>query len=177
MSSLKTAKEHLQKQNEDLINTLKEVSLFFSYFFKCYIFPNFTVVLNGKVHRGTQLILIHSRSRNSRSPWRKSSGMSWMPILSFPIFTRYFWFPFWHTFFRYDFNLPYINDRPVTLLKLNFCNPCKNGIVVHWWTSAVCRTVIVIVRAFPFVLLTFNFFFVHVLTGCSRRFWGKKWRT
>lgn len=31
-SSLKTANEHLQKQNEDLINTLKEVGLIFPIF-------------------------------------------------------------------------------------------------------------------------------------------------
>lgn len=57
-----------------------------------------TVALNMSVLRRTQLIFIHSRSRNSRSPWRKSSEMSWMPILNFPISTRYFC----HTFFRSD---------------------------------------------------------------------------
>lgn len=41
MNSLKTAKEHLQKQNEDLINTLKEVSIFFSYFFQIFYFSYF----------------------------------------------------------------------------------------------------------------------------------------
>lgn len=152
----------------------KRSRIIFSYFF--------TVALNVKAHWSTLLIFIHSRSRNSRSPWKRSLGMSWMPILSFPIFTRYFWFLFWHTFFSMQ-NIS-INDLTVALLKLTFYDHKKNGITVYWWTTAVCQSVKsslkkVNVRAFTFVLPTFNsfFFLANILTGCSRRFWGKEWRT
>lgn len=82
IGSLKTSNEHHQKQNEDLISKLKEV---------WNISKNVHKIKKEKVKLWLFLspsLPSHSRPRNNRLARRKSSGMSWMQILSFLIYTR-----------------------------------------------------------------------------------------
>lgn len=95
--------------------------------------------------------------------------MSWMPILSFPISTRYLWLLFCHAFYRWDLNTVCI--LLVLMIYWLFVESgrfLKNAMNVYWRTAVVSQSLIpsmdfVNVMAFAFDLPTFNLFLFLML--------------